>query len=106
MESSYLETLLKKMFPYEGVTFGRGGEVNGLPQDAVPHASIIDRFVRKSEKDREFFFVELDGVAFLLRICSAYPDSGYAKFAVVHKTSLTTPVPSVRDTFDRWKECL
>lgn len=100
------QELLLKMFPYPTTFFGRGGdEVNGLPADVIPNGEIVDRFCGKGvDSDREFFLIEFEGILFLLRICLAMPDSGYAKFAVVHETSFDKPVLYIRSMFERWKE--
>lgn len=105
--NSKLHDMLVKMFPYENAFFGRGGfEVNGLPEDAVPVGNILGRLVPKNQPDREFFLVDFDDTLFLLRICVAMECTGYAKFAVIHKTSLDTPPLVVRSIFESWKEHL
>lgn len=82
-----MNEIIQKMFP-TGILNGRGGsEVNGLTKGTVPVGTVLlngqDKFDKKGR--REFYAVEVDGHVALLRVCEAYPDSGYDEFAVVHR---------------------
>lgn len=102
-----IATILRKMFPSEGISFGRGyDEVNGLPGDVIPQGKIIASFVPKQESDRTFYLINIEDVTVLLRICDAMKGSHYAKFAVIHKTSLTAPTEDVERIFYRWMKGL
>lgn len=101
-----MNEIIQKMFP-NGTLNGRGGtEVNGLTKGTVPVGTILlsgqERFERKNR--REFYAVELDGYVAYLRVCEAYPDSGYDEFAVIHQVVSkedSDEVQAIIDTVER-----
>ncbi|BBA65236.1 hypothetical protein [Xanthomonas phage XacN1] len=101
-----MNEIIQKMFP-TGTLNGRGGtEVNGLTKGTVPAGTILksgqDKFDNKGR--REFYAVELDGHVAYLRVCEAYPGSGYDEFAVIHrvvKAEETEEVNEILNTVSR-----
>lgn len=101
-----MNKIIQKMFP-TGTLNGRDGtEVNGLTKGTVPDGTILkngqDKFHNKGRC--ELYAVELDGYIAYLRVCEAYPDSGYDEFAVVHrivKAEETDEVNNILDTVSR-----
>jgi hypothetical protein len=80
--------------------------ISGLDEGTLPSEpwKVLDCFTRKEEDDREFFLVENQETkqTVLLRICDAFPGSGYAKFCRVHEVSAPNNTEAA-DTFYRWK---
>jgi hypothetical protein len=97
-----MNEIIQKMFP-NGTLNGRGGtEVNGLSKGTVPVGTILrhgqDKYHNKGR--REFYAVELDKHVAYLRVCEAYPGSGYDEFAVVHRIVSAENTEEVKDILD------
>lgn len=103
---SLIVTLLHEVFPNETITFGHNcEEVNGLSAECVP-VGVIDSFATELNNDQIFYLVQIRNIFILLRVCVASQDANYAKFAVIHGTSLTKTPDDITDLYYRWKNCL
>jgi hypothetical protein len=101
-----ITTLLHEVFPNETITFEHDyKEVNGLSAECVP-VGVIDSFVPELNNDKVFYLIQIKNIFMLLRVCEAAKSADYAKFAVIHKTSITSNVRDVKNTYYWWKNSL
>lgn len=99
---THMQQLAEQVFPDVKLTFGRSyDEWNGLSSSDRPQ-HVVDSFVSKSENDREFFLLNVDGCNVLLRICDAMEGSGYDKFVVVHDSGILSSNEQVVARYTRW----
>lgn len=79
------------LFP-EG-TCSNEREANGLPENSVPkNCTIVDSFVDSrysipGERREHYLVTVEDGTLIDLRVCSAFPGSGYKEFAAIMRTA-------------------
>jgi len=89
-----IQDTLLRIFPQPTATVnGRGGsEVNGLPRNTVPqNCDIVLSGLHTSRitNRQEHYLVRIDNQLIFLRVCSAYPDSGYDEYAVIRDVADT-----------------
>lgn len=81
-----------------------GKEVNHLTKGTVPVGDILisgQSNILDIHSRREYYAVELDGYVAFLRVCDAYPDSGYDEFAVIHCIVSKEDTEEVQSIIDR-----
>lgn len=96
------------LFPDQTNLFFSKRDISGLTKDAQPSGDWVveDSFKEKRlSSDREFYLVhnKVTNQYALIRICDAYPDSGYDRFCVVHEVNTTGEAVAC---YYRWKESL
>jgi hypothetical protein len=82
-----LDKAVDAMFP--GKVISSLMEVNGLDEGTVPKNCKIlytgnEKLNLRPTDRRAWFIVLINDLIIRLRICTAYPGSGYAEFAVIH----------------------
>lgn len=93
------------LFPDQTDLLFNNRDISGLTKDAQPGGNWVveDKFSKHaSESDREFYLVynKVTKQHAVIRICDAYPGSGYDRFCVVHEVDADGEALAL---YHRWK---
>jgi hypothetical protein len=106
---SRLREVIPIIFPGSSLEVGRS-EVNGLSKGTAPQNCKI--LMQGQEKfncsRREFYLIEVENLLIFLRVCEAYPESGYDEFAVIRDWQFlgTTDADEMKNYATRTINCI